>query len=194
MTAIEEPELKYVRIFLLPGGLAPIRQTDGAIGYDVAARVVVCPFEMDKQQPHLRKMLFNFKDPPDDPSLKCLVRLDTDPISYVLHPGDKVLIGIGFITELTFPWFYWVAPRSGLATKNFIQVTNAPGTIDSDYRGEAAACLHNYGKEDFYIHQGMRIAQIIFQKASTPEFNFVTDYNELTTTIRGSGGFGSTGV
>lgn len=84
-----------------------------------------------------------------------------------------------------------VRPRSGLAAKHGITVLNAPGTIDSDYRGEVCVLLINHGKEDFLIETGMRIAQLVFAKVTTVEF-IKTD--SLDTSDRGEGGFGSTGT
>jgi dUTP pyrophosphatase len=82
-----------------------------------------------------------------------------------------------------------IAPRSGLAWKNSIDV--GAGVIDEDYRGPVGVILFNFGDEDFVIKQGDRIAQLILEKISTPD---VEEVDELPETIRGEGGFGSTGV
>ena len=84
-----------------------------------------------------------------------------------------------------------VRPRSGLAAKNGVTVLNAPGTIDSDYRGEICVILINHGKEDFVIEPGMRIAQLVFSQVTKVGFKQVDFLDE---TSRGEGGFGSTGV
>ncbi|MBQ3644846.1 MAG: dUTP diphosphatase [Candidatus Riflebacteria bacterium] len=84
-----------------------------------------------------------------------------------------------------------VRPRSGLAAKNGVTVLNAPGTIDSDYRGEISVILINHGKEDFVIEPGMRIAQLVFAQVTKVNFKQVDFLDE---TSRGEGGFGSTGV
>ncbi len=84
-----------------------------------------------------------------------------------------------------------VHPRSGLAAKNGITVLNAPGTVDSGYRGEVAVTLINHSDVDFEIKRGDRIAQLVFQKYETANFIEVTD---LPGSQRGDGGFGSTGV
>ena len=84
-----------------------------------------------------------------------------------------------------------VRPRSGLAAKNGVTVLNAPGTIDSDYRGEICVILINHGKEDFVIEPGMRIAQLVFSQVTQVSFKQVDFLDE---TSRGEGGFGSTGV
>ncbi|HMM60359.1 MAG TPA: dUTP diphosphatase, partial [Candidatus Rifleibacterium sp.] len=84
-----------------------------------------------------------------------------------------------------------VRPRSGLAAKHGVTVLNAPGTIDSDYRGEICVILINHGDNEFVIEPGMRIAQMVFAKVTEVEFRVC---NELGSSDRGEGGFGSTGV
>lgn len=190
---LQEFRLDQVPLFLLPGGREPVRHSEGAVGYDVAARVIVCPYEFDPIYPYLRKTLWDFHEQIDE-KVQGNIAVHNGVQRYVLEPGKRVLIGIGFVTELPFPWFFWVAPRSGLATKDHICVTNAPGTIDPDYRGEAGVCLHNLGSEPFYIEKDMRIAQIIFQRATIPQFRLVPEYESLNKTVRGAGGFGWTGV
>ena len=83
-----------------------------------------------------------------------------------------------------------IRPRSGLASKNGITVLNSPGTIDSNYRGEILVMLINHSKKDFEISRGMRIAQMVISKVE--QFNLVS-VDQLDTTERGQGGFGSTG-
>ena len=82
-----------------------------------------------------------------------------------------------------------VAPRSGLAVKNFIDV--GAGVIDCDYRGALGVVLFNHSADDFHIKPGDRIAQLIIEKISTPD---VVEVDDLDETARGAGGFGSTGV
>jgi len=186
-----------IKIFLLPGGITPKRQTPGAIGYDVHARCIVDPIELDKQNPNLRKLIWDFQSPSANSNcqeINANIETDGKRFVYVLKPGEKVLISIGIVTDFRFPHFISVLPRSGLASRDYILVTNAPGTVDSDYRGEAAVALHNFGKKELRIHHGMRIAQIVFQIAIIQKFTFATNYNELSKTVRGSGGFGHTGV
>lgn len=84
-----------------------------------------------------------------------------------------------------------IRPRSGLAGKYGVTVLNAPGTIDSDYRGEICVILINHGKKDFVIEPGMRIAQMVFAHVTQVQFEEV---DKLDETARGAGGFGSTGV
>lgn len=82
-----------------------------------------------------------------------------------------------------------VAPRSGLAVKNFIDV--GAGVIDSDYRGHVGVVLFNFGEADFAVKEGDRIAQLVIERIATPE---VVEVADLDCTQRGAGGFGSTGV
>jgi len=188
-----------VRIHLLPGGRMPERKTAGAIGFDAAVRAVVSPMEMDPVNPILRKTLFDFVEvPKDNPYTERHVAIvpgqSGNQLAYQMDPGESVLVGIGFITEMEWPMFYWVAPRSGLAAKWGITVTNAPGTVDPDYRGEAGVLVFNRNPHPFLIHKDMRIAQIIFQMAIIPSIETVESFEDLSQTLRGTGGFGSTGI
>ena len=83
-----------------------------------------------------------------------------------------------------------IRPRSGLAAKSQISVLNTPGTIDSDYRGELKVILFNHGVDDFIVNNGDRIAQMVLMPVLKASFEEV---DELPDTVRGSGGFGSTG-
>lgn len=191
--------IDMVRIFLLPGGKMPERKTSGAIGFDTAIRAVVSPTEMDSVNPILRKTLFNFTEvPKDNPYIERHIVMipgqSGNQLAYQMDPGESVLVGIGFLTEMEWPMFYWVAPRSGLAAKWGITVTNAPGTVDPDYRGEAGVLVYNRNPHAFLLHKDMRIAQIIFQNAIIPDFTKVDSSDKLSDTARGTGGFGSTGI
>lgn len=108
-----------------------------------------------------------------------------------INPGESVLIGIGI--QLAIPWPYeaQVRPRSGLACKYDIELSNSPGTIDPDFRGEAGVLLRNRGKKPFIVEEGMRIAQLIFSKVEIP---VLEESEYLPETLRGTGGFGSTGL
>ncbi len=111
--------------------------------------------------------------------------------SIILEVGQRVLIPTGLILEIPSGFEGQVRPRSGLALKYGVSVLNSPGTIDSDYRGEVQVILINLGQEPFKIERGMRIAQLVI----APLINVnVCEVEHLSTTIRGSGGFGSTGV
>lgn len=184
-----------VKIHVLPGGKMPERKTEGAIGFDVFLRAVVSPNRMDPINPILRETIFDFKaNPHDNPTLERRIVEKGNELVYEMDPGESTLVGIGFITEMEFPMFYWVAPRSGLASRHGITVTNAPGTVDPDYRGEAGVIVKNNNASRFYLKKDMRIAQIIFQMAIIPNFMKVSSYEDLLQTKRGTGGFGSTGV
>ena len=185
-----------VKIYVLPGGKLPVRQTEGAIGFDVSLRAVVCPHQKNPAKKAFRKTLFDFESIPTDSEIaRHIVRRNEDAeLVYRMDPGESVLVGIGFATEMPYPMFYWVAPRSGLASREGITVTNAPGTVDPDYRGEAGALVYNRNATTFDLYRNMRIAQIVFQWALIPDFTEVHDHQDLLPTQRGSGGFGSTGI
>jgi dUTP pyrophosphatase len=183
-----------IKVFVLPGGKMPTRQTEGAIGYDVYLRALVSANEMDQHNAQIRKTLFDFENYPEDQEVQHFVERKKEEFVYRLEPGKIVLAGIGFVTEMDFPYFYWVAPRSGLASKYGITVGNAPGTVDPDYRGEAGVVLVNQSQKSFYLYKDMRIAQIIFMPATIPMLEPVAAYGDLESTKRGTGGFGSTGL
>lgn len=107
-----------------------------------------------------------------------------------LHPGSWLLVGTGLYLEIPVGYEAQVRPRSGLAVNRGITVLNAPGTIDSDYRGEVKVCLVNLGKEMQILEKGERIAQLVFSKIYQVSFEKAL---ELSETSRGGGGFGSTG-
>ena len=107
-----------------------------------------------------------------------------------INPGERVLIPTGFALALPSSLEAQIRPRSGLALRNGVTVLNAPGTIDSDYRGEIKVIIFNHGNDDFIINNGDRIAQMILAPVVKIEFE---EINDLPETIRGEGGFGSTG-
>ena len=108
----------------------------------------------------------------------------------VLAPGERRAVGTGLAFELPEGYEMQVRPRSGLALKYGITLPNAPGTIDSDYRGELKVILQNGGAEAFPIRRGDRIAQLVFARHETPE---LLESEAVSETARGAGGFGSTG-
>jgi len=108
----------------------------------------------------------------------------------VLAPGDIVLVPTGFAMALPPRYEAQIRPRSGLAIKRGITVVNAPGTIDSDYRGEVKVGLINLGREPYTIKRGERIAQMVIQQVCQARVEVV---DELDATERDIGGFGSTG-
>ena len=113
----------------------------------------------------------------------------TQPI--VIEPMDRALIPTGLFMELPIGYEAQVRPRSGLALKKGITCLNSPGTIDADYRGEVGVILANLSKETFVVENGERIAQMVIAKHERAEW---VEAEELSTTERGAGGFGSTGV
>ncbi|MCC7509522.1 MAG: dUTP diphosphatase [Planctomycetes bacterium] len=108
----------------------------------------------------------------------------------LLPPGQRALVPTGFCYEIPPGYEMQVRPRSGLAAKHGVTVLNTPGTIDADYRGELKVLLVNLGAEPVEIKRAERIAQIIIAPVSHATFH---EAKELSDTIRGSGGFGSTG-
>lgn len=108
----------------------------------------------------------------------------------LLKPLERKLIPTGLFMELPLGFEVQIRPRSGLAIKQGITILNAPGTIDSDYRGEIKIALINLSGEDQVINPGDRIAQMVLQKIETINWKEVT---VLTETLRNEGGFGSTG-
>ena len=109
----------------------------------------------------------------------------------VLKPGQRYLVPTGLSIQLPEGYEAQIRPRSGLAIKYGISLVNAPGTRDSDYRGEVKIIMINLGSEDFVIHRGDRIAQMVIAPVIHGMF---TLSNSLDSTDRGAGGFGSTGV
>ena len=103
--------------------------------------------------------------------------------------GGKGLVPTGLSISFPAGLYARIAPRSGLALKKFIDV--GAGVVDADYRGEVGVVLFNHGDQDFEVKMGDRIAQLILEKISTPE---VEEVSGLDSTVRGSGGFGSTGM
>ena len=108
-----------------------------------------------------------------------------------VKPGERVAVPTGLILKIPEGFEVQVRPRSGLAFKYGLTVVNAPGTIDSDYRGEVKILLVNLGHEDVTITRGDRIAQLVVAPVSRVLF---VEEQDLTSTGRGDGGFGSTGV
>jgi len=110
---------------------------------------------------------------------------------FELAPGQRHAVATGYKVAIPEGYEIQVRPRSGLAFKHGISVPNTPGTIDSDYRGELKILLINHGSESFAIRRGERIAQLVPAAVTLAEFDEV---DELGSTSRGVGGFGSTGV
>lgn len=113
----------------------------------------------------------------------------SEPIT--LAPLERTIVKTGLFIELPVGFEAQVRPRSGLAAKFGITVLNAPGTIDADYRGEVGVILVNLSNQEFTIQNGERIAQMVFARHEQAQFEEV---DVLSETVRGEGGFGSTGV
>lgn len=111
--------------------------------------------------------------------------------SVTLEPLERVIIKTGLFIELPVGFEAQVRPRSGLAAKKGIAVLNAPGTVDADYRGEIGVILVNLSNSPYEIQDGERIAQLVIAKHERADWISV---EELSSTFRGEGGFGSTGV
>ena len=107
-----------------------------------------------------------------------------------LRPGKSCLIPTGLSVAFSEKYEIQIRPRSGLAAKNNISVLNTPGTIDSDYRGELKIILFNHSSESFIINNNDRVAQMVLTPIIKMELE---EKNELPDSIRGEGGFGSTG-
>lgn len=110
---------------------------------------------------------------------------------FVLSPGERRAVATGLSIELPHGVEGQVRPRSGLALRHGLTMPNAPGTIDSDYRGELKVILQNGGAQPVTIARGDRIAQLVFARYETPD---LVDATALDDSARGAGGFGSTGL
>ena len=117
-----------------------------------------------------------------------LMALTDKPITIL--PKKSYLVPTGISVAIPKNYEIQIRPRSGLAAKNNISVLNTPGTIDSDYRGEIKIILFNHGSDEFLINNGDRIAQIVLMPIHKIDFEEV---DNLPDTVRGEGGFGSTG-
>ena len=109
----------------------------------------------------------------------------------VLEPLGRAMVPTGLYLEIPAGYEVQVRPRSGLAAKKGITVLNAPGTIDADYRGEVCVILVNLSNEPFVVEKGERVAQLVLARHERVEWEAV---DELAESVRGAGGFGSTGT
>lgn len=113
------------------------------------------------------------------------------PFSVELRPLDRMLVPVGFMISLPQDMEAQIRPRSGLAIKHGVTVLNAPGTIDSDYRGEVGVVLYNASPKPFWVDDGARIAQMVLSHVPATT---LTEVSIIDETERGDGGFGSTGA
>ena len=111
-----------------------------------------------------------------------------------IEPGKRAMISTGLKVEIPRGCEGQVRPRSGLSVKHGITVLNTPGTVDSDYRGEIKVILLNTSSEQFRVETGMRIAQLVIAPIAKVNVISVNNEEQLTSTGRGVGGFGSTGT
>ena len=130
------------------------------------------------------------------PSYKTIGASGMDLMAFIdepikLKPGKSCLVPTGLSVAFSKEYEIQIRPRSGLAAKKNISVLNTPGTIDSDYRGELKIILFNHGSENFMINNNDRVAQMVLTPIIKMELE---EKNELPETIRGEGGFGSTGI
>ena len=109
----------------------------------------------------------------------------------VLGPLERALIPTGLYMELPHGYEFHIRPRSGLAIKHGISLVNAPGTVDSDYRGEIGVIVVNLSKEPFTINDGERICQMVIARYTRVDWE---EAERLDTTVRGDGGFGHSGL
>ena len=120
------------------------------------------------------------------------VRASLGPdVSLIIKAGERVLVPTGLSMEIPFGYEVQVRPRSGLSFKTSLMVLNSPGTVDSDYRGEVKIILGNLGSTEQVINHGDRVAQLVL--SSVIQAQYIVSETELSSTDRGSGGFGSTG-
>ena len=141
-----------------------------------------------KRLPHSKGLDLPFYATPDSAGMDLYCASEND---VVLSPGMRTLIPTGLCVGLPSGYEIQIRPRSGIALKNGITLVNTPGTIDADYRGEIGIIVINHGDEDFTISRGTRIAQAILAPVWQIEWS---EAEELSDTVRGEGGFGSTGI
>ena len=144
----------------------------------------------------MSKVLIKKLDPSVElPAYKTIGASGMDLMAFIkepitLRPKSSCLVPTGLSLAFSSDFEIQIRPRSGLAAKNNISVLNTPGTIDSDYRGELKVILFNHGNDDFLINNKDRIAQMIL----TPVIKMnLEETDDLPETVRGEGGFGSTG-
>lgn len=117
-----------------------------------------------------------------------------DGQSYTLKAGDRARIPTGLKVILPEGYELQIRPRSGLAFKYGVTLTNSPGTIDSDYRGELQVLIVNHGQDDFVINNGDRIAQAVVAPIYIADFEEIDEMPDESNNSRREGGFGSTGL
>jgi dUTP pyrophosphatase len=149
----------------------------------VTVRIEIC------QLPHARGLPLPAYQSVEAAGLD-LVAAVAENAPLILAPGKHAMVPTGLTIALPSGYEAQVRPRSGLAAKHGVTVLNSPGTIDADYRGEISVLLINHGAEPFAIRRGERVAQMVIARVIRAE---LVPTPSLSTTDRGSGGFGSTG-
>jgi dUTP pyrophosphatase len=155
------------------------------------------PIRKSRQQPLIRLRVLPHADglalpeyqTPLAAGMDLLAALAPDETVF-LPMGERALIPTGLCMEIPAGYEGQIRPRSGLALNYGVTVLNSPGTIDADYRGEVKVLLVNLGLDTFAVERGTRIAQLVIQQVARASFEVVA---ELEETMRGAGGFGSTG-
>jgi dUTP pyrophosphatase len=139
--------------------------------------------------PHATDLPLPAYQSPGAAGLDLLAAISSDGVS--IAPGATAMIPTGIAVAIPQGFEGQVRPRSGLAAKHAVTVLNSPGTIDSDYRGEVSVVMINHGRESFSVQRGMRIAQLVIAPVVYAQLRQV---EKLSETVRGAGGFGSTGT
>lgn len=172
------------------GKVTVLRTSDTATGMKLATDVInKCQIGGQVDCVHFKVLNVNGEIPVQQTDMAAGVDIKASE-AVILKPMEPTLVPTGLAVQMPAHMEAQVRPRSGLATQG-ITVFNSPGTIDADYRGEIKVILINIRKEDFIVTKGMRIAQLVFQKL--PEIKIVSA-ESLDNTVRGTGGFGSTGL
>lgn len=140
-----------------------------------------------RKLPHLGDLALPFYATIGSAGMDLLAAIEKD---LVLRPHEMKIIPTGISIAIPYGYEAQIRPRSGIALKHCVTVLNAPGTIDSDYRGEICVMLINHGNAQFVVQRGDRIAQMIIAKYVRTNWDIV---EELPASARGSGGLGSTG-
>ncbi|KAL0223726.1 hypothetical protein P9112_003116 [Eukaryota sp. TZLM1-RC] len=147
------------------------------------------PFISVKQLDHAIDLPLPTRQTPGSSGCDVCAAISSD---IILHPNERSLVPTGLVLDIPIGFEVQVRPRSGLAYKHGVTVLNSPGTIDSDYRGEVKILLINHGVQSFTIKRGERIAQLVPSRVCH-DVSFI-QVSHVTDSIRGPGGFGSTGV
>jgi dUTP pyrophosphatase len=190
-------------LLVLPGGAMPVLGTEGAAALDLCTRAIVDVMP-DERNPAMRKTLFDFEKICDSAVKPNIEKVNGKKV-YMLRPGEKVRIGVGIVIEIPSDQVAYIHPRGSTSNREIdvtredgcIDVKNGGVPIDSDFRGEPSAILHNVGKQPFIIERHQRIVQLVRYPLPCAPLNdrprIVMSLDELTRTKRGYHQNGSTG-